>query len=66
MQVDKLKGELETQNREKGNWETRVLGLEKKVHDLNSKLEDVSFTFTYNSVLTNGFKCISLFFCPSN
>ncbi|QCE16126.1 uncharacterized protein LOC114162833 isoform X2 [Vigna unguiculata] len=40
-QVDKLKGELETQNREKGNWETRVLGLEKKVHDLNSKLEDL-------------------------
>ncbi|KAG2400177.1 uncharacterized protein HKW66_Vig0099690 [Vigna angularis] len=40
-QVDKLKGELETQNREKGNWETRVLGLEKKVNDLNSKLEDL-------------------------
>ncbi|WVZ19227.1 hypothetical protein V8G54_006549 [Vigna mungo] len=40
-QVDELKGELETQNREKGNWETRVLGLEKKVNDLNSKLEDL-------------------------
>lgn len=53
MQVDQLKGELETQNREKGNWETRVLGLEKKVNDLNSKLEDVSFMFTNNSVLTN-------------
>ncbi|CAJ1973839.1 unnamed protein product [Sphenostylis stenocarpa] len=39
-QVDNLKMELETQNKEKGNWETRVLELEKKVNDLDSKLED--------------------------
>jgi hypothetical protein len=42
MQVDKLKSQLETQNSEKVNWETRVEKLEKKIHDLNSKLEDVS------------------------
>ncbi|KAL2346871.1 hypothetical protein Fmac_000871 [Flemingia macrophylla] len=40
-QVDKLQKELETQNKEKVNWETRVLGLEKTIHDLNSKLEDI-------------------------
>jgi cell division protein FtsB len=45
MQVDKLKSQLETQNSEKVNWETRVEKLEKKIHDLNSKLEDVSCTF---------------------
>jgi predicted nucleic acid-binding Zn-ribbon protein len=44
MQVDKLKSQLETQNSEKVNWETRVEKLEKKIHDLNSKLEDVSCT----------------------
>jgi len=64
MQVDKLKRELETQNKEKGNWETRVLGLEKKVHDLNSKLEAVSFKFTYISVFTNLLLSTSHFFCP--
>ncbi|XP_020211883.1 uncharacterized protein LOC109796600 isoform X2 [Cajanus cajan] len=40
-QVDKLQRELETQNKEKVNWETRVLQSEKKIHDLNSKLEDI-------------------------
>lgn len=45
MQVDKLKTELKTQNKEKVNWETRVAELDKKIHDLNSKLEDVSSTF---------------------
>lgn len=44
MQVDKLKSELEAQNSEKVNWESRVAKLEKKIHDLNSKLEDVSCT----------------------
>lgn len=45
MQVDNLKSELKTQNNEKVNWESRVAELEKKIHDLNSKLEDVSCTF---------------------
>lgn len=44
IQVDKLKRELEIQNQEKVNWETRVAELENKVHDLSSKLEDVSCT----------------------
>lgn len=45
LQVENLKRELEKQNKEKVNWETRVAELEKKIHDLNSKLEDVSSTF---------------------
>lgn len=49
MQVDKLKSELESQNSEKGNWETRVDELEKKIHVLNSKLEKVSLLFVTSS-----------------
>lgn len=59
MQVDKLKRELETQNKEKVNWETRVPELEKKIHDLNSKLEDVSFTFGYIFFFQTCFNYIS-------
>lgn len=41
-QVEELKKELETQNREKVTLETRVNKAEKKIHNLNTKLVDVS------------------------
>lgn len=44
---------------EKVNWETRVPELEKKIHDLNSKLEDVSFTFGYIFFFQTCFNYIS-------
>ncbi|KAJ7958615.1 Myosin heavy chain-like protein [Quillaja saponaria] len=40
-QVDKLKRELDIQNREKLTLETRENEAEKKINDLNSKLEDL-------------------------
>ncbi|XP_019417672.1 PREDICTED: uncharacterized protein LOC109328593 isoform X2 [Lupinus angustifolius] len=40
-QVEKLERELATQKKEKVIWETRVAEAEKKVHVLNSKLEDL-------------------------
>ncbi|XP_027332292.1 uncharacterized protein LOC113847399 isoform X2 [Abrus precatorius] len=40
-QVDKLKGELDKQNKEKVALEARITEAEKKIHDLNSKKEDL-------------------------
>lgn len=45
IQVDKLKKELETQNREKATLETRLNEAEKEIHNMNSKLVDVSSYF---------------------
>lgn len=45
MQVDKLKKELETQQRQKDALEAKASEAEKKIGELNLKLEKVSYLF---------------------
>jgi hypothetical protein len=45
IQADKLKRELETQNKEKKALEARVNEAEKKVQELSLKLENVSYLY---------------------
>ncbi len=45
MQVDKLKKELETQQKQKDALEAKASEAEKKIGELNLKLENVSYLF---------------------
>lgn len=62
MQVDKLKMELETQQRQKDALEAKASEAEKKIGELNLKLEKVSYLFFGILEIPNFFDGLSFSF----